>query len=130
MDNSGSITGTLFNQLKEFVEQLVHHYHISPSHTRVALIAYSAYPSLYCWFSSTKCNNLQKVKDKIKNIRYRGGWTRTDRALTLASKVVFIPVHGDRRNVPNALVVFTDGKTSPGSKPYQVVLKPLQVFHT
>jgi Mg-chelatase subunit ChlD len=59
--------------------------------------------------------------------RYTGGWTRTDKALEMASDVLFTSAGGDRSDKENILLVFTDGKTNPGSKTYTQVLRPLQV---
>ena len=57
------------------------------------------------------------------------GGTRTDRALELAAEDFFgWQETGDRPDVPNVLLVLTDGNTNEGSKPFSQVLTPLEVF--
>ena len=48
--------------------------------------------------------------------------------MEMAAEMMFKPEKGDRTDVPNVLVVITDGRTSPGSKKYEDVLKPLVVI--
>jgi len=46
----------------------------------------------------------------------------------MAASGLFTTAGGDRSDKPNILIVFTDGKTNRGSKPYPAVLRPLQVL--
>ena len=66
----------------------------------------------------------------VKKIAYTGGGTRTDRALEMANTNLFDVTNGDRPAQRNILLVFTDGKTNRGSKPYSQVLAPLLVGRT
>ena len=43
--------------------------------------------------------------------------TRIDKALRFTAERIFGIDKGDRRNVPDLAVVFTDGKSDPGSEP-------------
>ena len=66
---------------------------------------------------------------KIGNLPHIQGGTRTDRALELAAEDFFgWQETGDRPDVPNVLLVLTDGNTNEGSKPFSQVLTPLEVF--
>ena len=49
--------------------------------------------------------------------------TRTDLALTLAKEKLFSAEGGDRPDVPNALTIFTDGKST--GKPKQKGFVPI-----
>ena len=66
---------------------------------------------------------------KIGKLPHIQGGTRTDRALELAAEDFFgWQETGDRPDVPNVLLVLTDGDTNKGSKPFSQVLPPLEVF--
>ncbi|CAM9616713.1 unnamed protein product, partial [Lampetra fluviatilis] len=47
----------------------------------------------------------------IENMRYKGGNTKTGRALTHVRDHLFVETGGMRRNVPKVLVVLTDGRS-------------------
>lgn len=65
---------------------------------------------------------------KANALPHIGGGTRTDRALELAAEEFFgWEDCGDRPEKPNVLIVFTDGNTNPGSKPFRQVIPPLDV---
>ena len=73
--------------------------------------------------------NINELMQKIGNLPHIQGGTRTDRALELAGENFFgWQETGDRPDVPNVLLVLTDGDTNEGSKPFSQVLPPLEVF--
>ena len=73
--------------------------------------------------------NINELVQKIGNLPHIQGGTRTDRALELAGENFFgWQETGDRPDVPNVLLVLTDGDTNEGSKPFSQVLPPLEVF--
>ena len=70
------------------------------------------------------------MKNKIRSLPHIQGGTRTDRALELAGEEFFgWEETGDRPDVPNVVVVLTDGDTNEGSKPFSKVLPSLEVNH-
>ena len=66
------------------------------------------------------------LKLRILALEFPDGDTRTDKALKMAGTELYKPGK-DRDQVPDVLVVITDGKTAQGSEPYKDVLKPLKV---
>ena len=77
----------------------------------------------------TDTQNINNLLQKIGNLPHIQGGTRTDRALELAAEDFFgWQETGDRPDVPNVLLVLTDGNTNEGSKPFSQVLTPLEVF--
>ena len=70
------------------------------------------------------------MKNKIRSLPHIKGGTRTDKALELAGEDVFgWEGTGDRPDVPNVVVVLTDGNTNEASKPFSEVLPSLEVNH-
>lgn len=80
-------------------------------------------------FRFTDTQNANSLKNAIKVLPHIQGGTRTDRALELAGQDFFGWTEtGDRPDIPNVLLVLTDGDTNEGSKPFPKVLPPLKVF--
>lgn len=80
-------------------------------------------------FRFTDTQNANSLKNAIKVLPHIQGGTRTDRALELAGQDFFGWMEtGDRPDIPNVLLVLTDGDTNEGSKPFPQVLPPLKVF--
>uniref|UniRef100_A0A8C5ALE3 VWFA domain-containing protein n=1 Tax=Gadus morhua TaxID=8049 RepID=A0A8C5ALE3_GADMO len=53
----------------------------------------------------------QSLLDAIKSIAYKGGNTKTGRAIAHVKDIIFTEEGGMRRGVPNVLVVLTDGRS-------------------
>ena len=127
LDGSGSVGSSNFKTAKEFVQSLIAHFAVSPKATRFGVITYSTNPNLEFDLAKAKYHDIVELKRRVMEISYPGQWTRTDKALEMAAGKLFTEAGGDRKDKPNILVVFTDGKTNSGSKPYPEVLRPLQV---
>ena len=70
-----------------------------------------------------------ELQRKIAQLPHIRSGTRTDRALELAAEDFFgWQETGDRPDIPNVLLVLTDGNTNEGSKPLSQVLPPLKVI--
>ncbi|KAK3700598.1 hypothetical protein QZH41_010513 [Actinostola sp. cb2023] len=126
LDGSGSVRERNFKIALGFIEDLITHFKVSADGTHFGFITYNHVAKVQFTMADTRYHDFVGLKARVKAIRYTGGWTRTDRALTLASTNLFIKKGGDRPDKPNILIVFTDGKTNRGSLPYPSVLRPLQ----
>ncbi|XP_068717618.1 uncharacterized protein [Montipora capricornis] len=126
LDGSGSVRSSNFEKAKEFVRDLIEHFSVSPKGTHFGVIIYSTSPKLQLDFANAAYHRIVELKKRVMSIKYPGGLTRTDKALEMAAQKLFTVAGGDRKDKPNVLLVFTDGKTNRGSKPYPVVLRPLQ----
>ena len=60
-------------------------------------------------FDLSKYDNTHDVVNAIQRIQFRGRRTNTYNALTLVRFSVFGGARGDRRNVPDFILMFTDG---------------------
>lgn len=127
IDGSGSVRTENFKKAKEFIAEFTTHFQVSPDGTHVGVITYSTNAKLEFSMANSNYHHMLALTNRIKAISYPNGWTRTDKALEMASSQLFTAAGGDRPNKPNILIVFTDGKTNYGSKPYPDVLRPLQV---
>ena len=127
LDGSGSVKSENFQKAKEFISEFITHFKISPSETHVGMITYSTDAKLEFSMANSTYHHMLALKNKILGISYPDGWTRTDKALEMASSQLFTTAGGDRSTKPNILIVFTDGKTNEGSKPYPDALRSLQV---
>ena len=101
---------------------------VSKSATHFGAIVFSSNPILQFNFADAKYYKRKRLRKAIKKFPYLAEGTRTDLALSLASKELFSIQGGDRPSVPNVLIVITDGRTNPqSSRPYPQVLQPLKV---
>jgi len=124
VDTSSSVGKRNVFLIRGMLITLIGDFEISRKETRVGLISYSTRPRLQ--FPFNRYFNSRQMANHIQHMYLRGGGTRTDRALQMAESKLFNRRLGYRRKIPNVLMVITDGKTNPGSKPYPEVLAPLK----
>jgi uncharacterized protein YegL len=127
LDGSGSVGQANFKKALDFLAKLVSHFNVSPRGTHVGMITYNGSPTMEFSLAEKNFHHLTSLKQRISSVGYTGGWTFTDKALSLAAQSLFISRGGDRHGVQNVLILLTDGMTSSTSIPYPEVLKPLQV---
>ncbi|EDO38826.1 predicted protein [Nematostella vectensis] len=127
VDSSASVHRENFFKVKEFLDKLVSELEIGPSKSHVGLVRYNQVADTLWDFNGAENNNLKSLKDAIEKIEYLPGGTRTDLALKKVNEDIFSPMGGARNDVPQVLVVITDGKTNQRSEPYSSVLQPLKV---
>ena len=60
-------------------------------------------------FYLTNFTDVASLQNAIRNIAYLGGWTNTTGALRVACTEIFNTANGDRSDVPNVIVLITDG---------------------
>ena len=118
LDQSSSIGGPKrFKLVKEFAKKVVDNFRVSDRikmTINVGVILYSNEAELKMELG--KHDTFRKFVKALKNnVKFEGGTqTRIDRALILANKV-FNGEGGDRPNVPNYIILMTDGKQNSGS---------------
>ena len=101
---------------------------IGPNATHVGIILFSKYPKVLNTFSDSRYYKKSEVHYLIEDLSDKlKGRTFIDRALEAANNTLFTKEGGDRPKFPNALVLFTDGKTNKESKPYEEILPSLKV---
>ena len=88
LDSSGSVGSYNFQQVKNFVKNVVDFFNIGVSGTHVAVVTYSTYPKLE--FNLKAHYSKSSIKNAVGNIWYRGGWTYTADALDFVRRNIFV----------------------------------------
>ena len=96
--------------MKSFLSRLVGRLDIDSGNTRVGLVTYSS--DIGTSFNLSAHSSVASVQSAISSLTFSGGGTNTAAALTYVRTRMLISAAGDRNNVPNVVVVLTDGRSS------------------
>jgi len=114
LDQSGSVGRRNHNLALQFIQAVVNFYEIGANETQVALFTFSTGARRDLLFSTSLTT--QGVVSRIRRIPYRGGWTHTARALTLAQRAFTNPAQSGARplvaGIPRIVVLITDGRSN------------------
>lgn len=128
IDKTKSLGVPNFLLLKGFLLELVDALHIGTDATHTGIITFNKKPKVLSTFANGKLYSNEAVHDFLEKISVvLGDRTFTDKALRAAEKQLFTEEGGDRPDFPNVLIVFTDGRTNPASKPFSEIIPPLKV---
>jgi len=109
LDRSGSVRRYNFDLMKSFVSDLVGKLDVESGRTRVGLVTYSSRVST-SFHLNTHIMSLDSIKSAISALVFTGGGTNTAGALSHVRTVML--KNGDRSDVPNVVIVFTDGSSN------------------
>jgi len=108
LDESGSIgLNDDFVLMKSFLSHLVGRLDIDSGNTRVGLATYSAYVGTT--INLNEYTSVASLQSKISSLYPSRGGTDTAAALSYVRTEMLTAAAGDRINVPNVVVVLTDG---------------------
>jgi len=107
VDESGSIGAADFDLMKSFLSRLVGRLDIDTGNTRVGLITYSS--DIGSGFNLSDYSTVASMQSAISALTYAGGGTNTAGALAYVRTKMLTSAAGDRSNIPNVVVVVTDG---------------------
>jgi len=113
LDESGSIGSTNFELTKSFLSQIVSRLDIDNGNTRVSLVTFSTHVGFSLDLNTHV--TVRAVQAAISSLRYTGGGTDTAAALAYVRTTILTSSAGDRRDVPNVVVVLTDGHSGDPS---------------
>ena len=116
LDSSESITRKNpgnWQKVLDFVVRIVDYYTIGEEDTRVGVVLFS--DKGYISFNLTAYRNKQSLELAIKRLRHIKSYTDTFDGLN-KMRTLFSEEYGDRPEVPNVAIVFTDGQHTPGTK--------------
>jgi hypothetical protein len=105
LDQSTSI-GEDWSKVVSFLEAVVNSLSVSQSQTRVAISRFNE--ASFVEFKLDRWNTKQQIIDAIKAINYEGGNTNIAAGLRITRTGIF-GQSGDRSDVTNVAVLFTDG---------------------
>ena len=109
LDESGSIGLPNFNLMKSFLSHLVGRLNVDGGYTRVGLVTFSSNVSTVINLNAH--TSLVGLQSAINSLGYRGGGTHTSLALEFVRVAMLTSAAGDRLDVPNVVVVLTDGQS-------------------
>jgi len=109
MDESGSIGTTNFDLMKDFLSRLVSRLDIDSGNTRVGLVTFST--NVRITINLNAHSTVRSFQSAIQSINYPGGNTNTAAALEYVRTRMLTSAAGDRSNIPNVVVVLTDGSS-------------------
>lgn len=107
VDRSGSIRHERFEEVKEMIAETVSELETWQGKVRVAGISFS--DDARVEFQLDSYTHKQDIMEAIRRIAYSGGRTNIASALQMAREEIFRQDRGDRQDVKNLIVIFTDG---------------------
>ncbi|XP_035825413.1 collagen alpha-1(XII) chain [Aplysia californica] len=110
VDSSSSVTRANFKKTMRFIDTILRQLPIGPDDVRVAIIRFSHGSDVMTYFN----DNMDKDSKRkaIKKMRFNGGTTATDKAIKDLREKVLDSSHGNRENVPDLVVLITDGTSN------------------
>jgi len=128
VDKTKSLGVSNFLLLKGFLLQLIEAMHIGPDATHTAIITFNQKAKVLSTFADKQFYSNDAVHQLIDNLPITFGQrTFIDKALITAYKKLFSEEGGDRPEYPNVLILLTDGRTHPDSKPLSEITPLLKV---
>ena len=113
VDGSGSIRHERFQDIKEFIIGIIEELEVnpdSPNKVRIAAICFDN--EAFAEFYLNTYQRKQDIIQAIQRIHYLGGRTNIADAFRRMRRDIFLPSRGDREQVPNFAVVFSDGASN------------------
>lgn len=110
MDDSGSIQNQDFADMKKFIIEFLHTFHIGEKYNRMGLVKYADSPRLQ--FDLKIHSNAEAIEEAVKKIIHEGGGTNTGKALSFMKRQFKNAAVSRGHEVPTYLIVITDGKSA------------------
>ncbi|XP_077371411.1 collagen alpha-1(XII) chain-like [Festucalex cinctus] len=107
VDGSGSVGPINFDLVLNFLESLAMGFMVDDGRIRVGFVQFSNIQTVE-WDLNTHMTEAALL-NAISSVPYRSGGTATGAALNFVLANSFTPAAGDRDNVPNVIVLVTDG---------------------
>ncbi|KAJ8004899.1 hypothetical protein DPEC_G00141080 [Dallia pectoralis] len=111
VDESGSIGNDNFQLVRDFIHNIVDGLNVGLNSVRVGIVLYSDQASAQVFLNSFQ--EKTEMLTFIKMLPYRGGGTKTGKALEFARTNIFIREQGSRKQegVQQVAIVITDGQS-------------------
>lgn len=124
IDASGSVKAEGYFRIKEFTKGIIDNFDIGVSKTHVGVVTFSENADLQIKLTDTF--DKEDLYKRIDGLKYAGYRTALDDALRLVNTDVFSLSGGTRQNVPQILVLLTDGKCTVCTEDLQTAVSPLK----
>uniref|UniRef100_A0A8C8RRD2 VWFA domain-containing protein n=1 Tax=Pelusios castaneus TaxID=367368 RepID=A0A8C8RRD2_9SAUR len=106
IDGSGSIYPNDFKDMKVFMNEMISMFQVGANRVRFGVVQYASTPQTE--FMISQYNTVMQLKEAIRAIQQSGGGTNTGDALKYMKSLF---AKGARDNVPQLLIVITDGES-------------------
>ncbi|XP_068137600.1 collagen alpha-1(XII) chain isoform X2 [Hyperolius riggenbachi] len=117
IDSSWSIGDDNFNKVRQFIFNTIGAFDvINPAGIQVSFVQFS--DEAQTEFKLNTYADKSQALGALANVRYKGGNTKTGKALKFVREKVLTVENGMRRAVPKVLVVVTDGRSQDDVKKY------------
>ena len=113
IDGSGSIRHERFQDIKDFVIGIVQELEVNPdlpSKVHIAAVCFDN--EAFVEFYLNTYQRKQDIIQAVQRIHYLGGRTNIADAFRRMRRDIFLPSRGDREQVPNFAIVFSDGASN------------------
>lgn len=110
LDGSGSISNSMWTHILDFVKRIVSQLNVGQSNIRVGVLEFGTQASIKFHLDSFRTK--KDVLSGIDRIRKSDGGTNTADGFLITRKEMFQERRGDRRDVPNILILITDGQST------------------
>ncbi|XP_013384288.1 collagen alpha-4(VI) chain-like [Lingula anatina] len=110
LDGSFSVSTPDFAKQLQFIKSLVRKFEVGPNAVKVGVLQYST--NTVQEFNLNTHNTEAAISAAVDRIKQKRGGTKTAVALSTARTSSFTAAKGDRSNVPNIVIVMTDGKSN------------------
>jgi len=107
LDDSTTVSSSNFELMKSLLSQLVANLDIESNNTRVGIIAFASHVRISIRLD--KYSSHAALRRAISSLKYHGGQNNTAGALKYVRTAMLTPQRGDRSDVPNVIVLLTDG---------------------
>jgi len=109
LDASGSIGSPGFKQMKSFVSEFLNMFDVENGTARVGLLKYSDTVEIAANLSTYR--STAEIQAAISRLTHEEDTTDTGLAMLYVRWMMLQSAAGDRPNVPNVVVIFTDGRS-------------------
>ena len=130
IDQTKSVGKGNYDMMLDSIKSLIDTYDVGEDKTHFSIVTYAKDAEVRVSLDDPKYHSNEALEDLLDEMKEKdklGSPTRTDVALKTVGEEVFVGENGDRQESPNILIVFTDGKTSKSSQPYDTVIPKLEV---
>ncbi|XP_076459446.1 LOW QUALITY PROTEIN: uncharacterized protein LOC143292771 [Babylonia areolata] len=110
LDSSGSVGEENFDRVRNFTIATVRDLEVNNGFFRISVVTYSDSATIN--FHLNTFSSKAEIIAAIRRIPYVYGYTNTAAALRRTRTEVFTSARGDRANVPNLVVIVTDGESN------------------
>ncbi|XP_013407529.1 collagen alpha-1(XII) chain isoform X1 [Lingula anatina] len=110
LDGSSSVKAADFAKQLQFIKSLVRKFGVGPNAVKVGVLQYST--NTVQEFNLNTHSTEAAILAAVDRIKQKKGGTNTAVALSTARTSSFTAAKGDRPNVPNIVIVMTDGKSN------------------